>query len=96
MKLIIRFTDYKKIRLELKEDRPDVSKKVRVRPERRTVDFSFDNNLDTLLIESIDKILKRNRITLTSLKGALVTGDVDKNSSAYKVAKTWVAAFKTL
>lgn len=91
MNLTIRFTDHKRIRLELC---PDVSEKVGVRRSRRTVDFSFDNDLDTLLIETIDKLLKRNRITHRSLSKVRLGGEVDKTSSASTIVKAWMAAWE--
>jgi len=94
--LVINFTGFKKIRLELtRVGDPGIPPKVGVRPEYRTVDFSFDSDLDTVLIESIDKVLKRNRIVTTSLKEVKIVGDVNPNSSAYKIAQTWIEAVKT-
>jgi len=83
--LIINFTGHKQIRLELEQDEGRVE----------AVDFSFDRNLDTLLIENIDKILKRNRITALSLGAVKVAGAVDPNSSAYKIVQTWIEAIKS-
>jgi hypothetical protein len=83
--LIINFIGFKQLRLELLNGAQKVE----------AVDFSFDSNLDTLLIENIDKVLKRNRITTSSLEEVKITGDVDPNSSAYKIAQTWLEAVKT-
>ena len=58
------------------------------------LDFSFHGNLDDLLISAVDKILKKNRIRALSLKTVRVDGDVDKNSSAYKIAATFTKAWK--
>ena len=94
--LVINFTGFKKIRLELvRVGGFDISPEVVVRPERRAVDFSFDSDLDTVLIESIDKVLKRKRIDTTSLKEVKIVGEVNPNSSAYKIAQTWIEALKT-
>src|SRR5438046_2347458 len=46
------------------------------------VDIHFDN----MLVTSIDKILKRNRIESLSLKIVKVGGLVDKSSVAYNIA----------
>ena len=58
------------------------------------LDFSFHGNLDDLLISSVDKVFKRNRIETSSLKTVRIGGDVDKNSSAYKIAQTFIEAIK--
>ena len=62
------------------------------------VDFSFDKNLDTLLIDSIDKFLKRNKIDILSLKTVQIKGfggqGIDKNSSLYKMVRTWLSAVR--
>ena len=84
MDLIINFKDIGKIRLELKRGRMLID----------ALDFSFQSNLDDLLISSVDKILKRNRIDALSLKTIKIEGDVDKNSSSYKIALTFVQAWK--
>ena len=60
------------------------------------VDFSFDKNFDTLLIATVDKILKQTRISPMSLKCVRISGKVDKNSSAYKIAQTLANALKAL
>jgi hypothetical protein len=61
-----------------------------------TVDFGFDKNLDTVLLVSIDNLLKRNKIDIPSLKTIEVASDIDKNSSLYKIVKTWIAAVNTI
>ena len=58
------------------------------------VDFSFDNNLETLLIETIDKLLKKNRIDPSSLNKVRIGGVIDKNSLAYRIARTVVRAME--
>ena len=58
------------------------------------LDFSFHGNLDDLLISSVDKVLKENRIEALSLKTVGVEGDIDKNSSAYKIAVSFIEALK--
>ena len=84
MDLIINFKDFGKIRLELKQRSMFID----------ALDFSFHANLDDLLITSVDKIFKRNRIETLSLKTIKVAGNVDKNSSAYKIAQTFIEAVK--
>lgn len=84
--LDIHFTGFKQVRLVL----------TRKGEQLDAVDFGFDSNLDTVLIDSIDKLLKKNTIDPLSLHSVNVTGDVDENSSAYKVAKACAEALKTL
>ena len=60
------------------------------------VDFGFDKNLDTLLIDSIDKFLKRNKIDPLSIQSVQVSPDIDKNSSLYKIVRTFQSALETL
>ena len=56
--------------------------------------FEFEANLDTMLIAGVDKILKRNRIESLSLKTVKVSGNIEKSSSAYKIAQTFMEAIK--
>ena len=84
--LDIHFTGFKQVRLVLTRDAQQLD----------AVDFGFDSNLDTVLIDSIDKLLKKNTIDPLTLHSVNVTGDVDENSSAYKVAKACAEAIKSL
>ena len=59
-----------------------------------TLDFSFQGNLDDLLIAAVDKIMKRNRIGTLSLKTIKIEGNIDENSSAYKIALSFTKAWK--
>ncbi len=59
-----------------------------------TLTFEFESNLDMVLIAAVDKILKRNRIDTSSLKTVRVSGKVEKGSSAYKIAQTFMEAIK--
>ena len=59
-----------------------------------TLTFEFEANLDSVLIVGVDKILKRNRIDTLSLKTIKVIGKVEKGSSAYKIAQTFIEAIK--
>jgi hypothetical protein len=84
--LTIEFTGFKQVRLLLTGGGQQID----------AVDFSFDSNLDTMLIDSLDIILKKNRIDSLSLHKVEVKGDVDPNSSAYKVAIACAEALKSL
>ena len=85
MNLIINFTEKRgEVVLKLQEG-------------RRLIDiltFDFEANLDSVLISGVDKILKRNRIETLSLKTVKVTGNIEKSSSAYKIAQTFIEAIK--
>ena len=59
-----------------------------------TLTFEFEANLDSVLISAVDKIIKRNRIETLSLKTVKVLGNVEKSSSAYKIAQTFIEAIK--
>ena len=59
-----------------------------------TLTFDFEANLDSVLIAGVDKIMKRNRIETLSLKTVKVSGKVNKESSAYKIAQTFIEAIK--
>ena len=84
MDLIINFTNIGKITLALKQGRHVVD----------ALDFSFQGNLDDLLIAAVDKIMKRNRIGTLSLKTIKIEGNIDENSSAYKIALSFTKAWK--
>lgn len=58
--------------------------------------FEFHRNLDMVLLETIDKLLKRNRITLLSLEKVSIEGDIEQNSLAYTIAKTCAEAIETM
>ena len=54
----------------------------------------LDMNFDTLLVTSIDKILKRNRIDIVHLTKGTISGIVDKSSVAYGIAFTVLEALE--
>ncbi len=56
--------------------------------------FEFEANLDSVLIAGVDKICKRNRIESLSLKTVKVAGNIEKSSSAFKIAQTFIEAIK--
>lgn len=85
MNLIINFTKSRgEIGLRLKRSRVCID----------TLTFDFDANLDSVLISAVDKILKRNKIETLSLKTVKIGGNIDKNSSAHKVALAFCEAWK--
>jgi len=85
MDLIINFKDRGKVELQLKRGRVLTD----------TLTFEFEANLDSVLISAVDKIIKRNRIESLSLKTVKVSGNVEKSSSAYKIARTFIEAIKS-
>ena len=85
MNLIINFTEKKgEVELKLQDGRKLID----------SLTFDFEANLDSVLISAVDKICKRNRIERLSLKTIQVLGKVEKSSSAYKIAQTFIEAIK--
>ena len=84
MELIINFKDRGEVELQLKRGRVLTD----------SLTFDFEANLDSVLIAAVDKILKRNRIDTSSLKTIKVAGNIEKSSSAYKIAQTFIEAIK--
>ncbi|MEK7121742.1 MAG: hypothetical protein AAB857_03475 [Patescibacteria group bacterium] len=85
MDLIIYFKKIGEIELQLKHDGVLTD----------TLAFEFEANLDSVLIAAVDKIMKRNKIETLSLKTVKVSGKVNKESSAYKIAQTFIEAIKS-
>ena len=86
MNLIINFTEKRgEVVLELRDGKKLID----------SLTFEFEANLDSVLIAGVDKICKRNRIDTSSLKTVKATGNVNKDSSAYKIAQTFVEAIKS-
>ncbi len=83
--LIIEFKDKKEIELKLLKNKEVLD----------MLTIKLDIHLDTLLVTSIDKILKRNRIDTLSLSDVRVAGSVEPSSVAYLVAKAIAEALKT-
>ena len=85
MNLIINFTKNRgEVELKLLEGKKLID----------SLTFNFDANLDEVLILTVDKILKRNRIESLSLKTVKVAGNIEQSSSAYKIAETFIEAIK--
>jgi len=55
----------------------------------------IDNSFDTLLVTSIDKIFKKNRIDKSSLKVVNVAPETDNGSVAYRTARAVGEALKS-
>ena len=56
------------------------------------LDLEFDRNLDTMLITGLDKILNKNRMSLSSLKRVRIAGEIKKNSLSYQIAQSFKKA----
>ena len=54
----------------------------------------LDFNFDTVLVTSIDKLLKRNRISRVSLLDIVLDGFEDESSMSSLIAKTVAEALK--
>ena len=59
-----------------------------------SIDFSFHGDLDTVLIQAVDKLLERNKLDKLSLSQGVVTGNIDETSSSYRVAQAFLEAIK--
>ncbi|MBX4190106.1 hypothetical protein KW791_02315 [Candidatus Parcubacteria bacterium] len=59
-----------------------------------TLAFPLDIHFDTMLVTSIDKILKKNRIETSSLKKVNIAGFVAESSVAYHIASSVKAALE--
>ena len=55
-----------------------------------TLSVRVDRDLDSKLIPALDKLFKRNKMNKLSLKNVQIAGQVDKNSSYYRI----LSAFK--
>lgn len=99
MNLIINFTEKRgEVELKLQDGKKLID----------SLTFDFEANLDSVLISAVDKILERNRIDTLSLKRATrespngavafmaikVLGNIEKTSSAYGIAQTFIEAIK--
>lgn len=56
--------------------------------------FHLDRNLERVLIDSIDKILERNKINLFTLKIIKLGGKLDRQSLAYQLVSSFKKALK--
>ena len=57
--------------------------------------IGVDFNFDTVLVTSIDKIIKRNRIEKSSLNTVKVSSEEDLSSVAFRVAQAVAEAIKS-
>ncbi len=56
--------------------------------------IAIDIHFDTVLVTSIDKLLKRNRITRVSSLEVVLEGFEDESSMSFLIAKTVAEALK--
>ena len=57
-----------------------------------TLDLQFDRNLEHILISGFDKVLNKNRVSLSSLKKIKIVGKVKKNGLSYQIAQAFKKA----
>ena len=57
-----------------------------------TIDLEFDRNLETVLITGLDKILNKNKMSLSSLKRVRIAGEIRKDSLSYQIAQSFKKA----
>ena len=85
MELTINLKDSKNIELKLTDSNELVDELI----------IPIDNSFDTLLVTSIDKIFKKNRIDKSSLKVVNVAPETDNGSVAYRTARAVGEALKS-
>jgi tRNA A37 threonylcarbamoyladenosine modification protein TsaB len=63
----------------------------------RAVDIEtakYYHDIDDVLITSIDRLLKRNKIDIKSLKSYRILGNLGSDSTSYKIAQAFVEGLK--
>ncbi|OGN33611.1 MAG: hypothetical protein A3I39_01240 [Candidatus Yanofskybacteria bacterium RIFCSPLOWO2_02_FULL_47_9b] len=85
MELIIHFKTGREVELRLCQSGQTIDQLI------IGVDFSFDK----VLVTSIDKIIKRNRIEKSSLNTVKVSSEEDLSSVAFRVAQAVAEAIKS-
>lgn len=85
VKLEILFKEDKKVELNLSDGKERIDQLI------IGLDFNFDN----LLVTSIDKLFKRNKIDKSSIKVVTVAPETDNGSVAYRTAQAVGEALKS-
>lgn len=55
-------------------------------------DFEFERNLEQVLISGLDKILNKNKMSLSSLKMVRIAGKANKDGLSYQIAQAFKKA----
>ncbi len=64
-----------------------------VKDDRRVmgeITLPIERNIDSQLINGLDKLFKRNRLSKLHLKSVEIAGEIDRNSTYYRI----ILAFK--
>ena len=56
------------------------------------IDFEFNRNLEHVLISGLDKILNKNKMSLSSLKRVRIAGEIGKDTLSYQIAQSFKKA----
>lgn len=56
------------------------------------LDLEFDRNLEHILIHGLDKVLNKNKMSLSSLKGVRIAGKTRKDGLSYQIAQAFKKA----
>ena len=70
---------------------------LQIREKTRVIDFvesKYYHDLDKVCITALDKLLKRNRISVKALKTYKIQGDFGPDSTSYKIAKAFIQGLK--
>ena len=85
MELIIHFKTGLEVELRLYQSEQAIDQLI----------IGVDFNFDTVLVTSIDKIIKRNRIDKSSINTVKVSSEEDLSSVAFRVAQAVAEAIKS-
>ena len=58
-------------------------------------DFQFDRNLEAILISGLDKILNKNKMSLSSLKNIRIGGEIRKDSLSFQITRSFQKALNS-
>lgn len=95
-RLLINFQTSARVELKLEQNGEQVDTLMVWPPEAELVDKgSIDFHFDTVLVTSVDKILKRNKIQSSSLDHIQVVGDYEQSSLSFFIAEAVAGGLKT-
>jgi hypothetical protein len=57
--------------------------------------FTYYHDLDEKLITGIDKLLKKNKIDISSVKSYKIESNLDENSTSTKIVQAAIEALKS-
>ena len=81
--------------LEIKLDQSEVE--LKILKNRVAIDFEmvkYYHDLSDVLISTLDKLLKRNKIDVKSLKSYEIHGNLGKDSTSHKITSAFIEGLK--